>query len=41
MQILEINKIVEFVVNYLHPAPLDGGFLPSKALTGRLLESLF
>ena len=41
MQIL--NQIVGFVVNCLHPILLvyHGGFLPSEALIGWLLESLF
>ena len=43
MQILEINQIVGFVVKYLHPVLLVylDGFLPSKALIGCCLESLF
>ena len=38
-----VNQIVGFLVNYLHPVLLvyHGGFLPSEALIGWLLESLF
>ena len=43
IQILEINQIVGFVVNYLHPVLLVylDGFLPSKGLIECCLESLF
>ena len=43
MQILDIDQIVGFVVNCLHPVPLVylGGFLLSEVLIGLLLEQLF
>ena len=43
MQILEINQVIWLVASYLHPVLLVylDGFLPSKALTGWLLEHVF
>ena len=43
IQILEIDHIVGFVVNYLHLVPLvyPGGFFLSKALVGWILEIYF
>lgn len=43
MQILEINQNIGLVASYFHPVLLVylDGFLPSKALTGWLLEHIF
>ena len=43
MQILETNQVIWLVASYLHPVLLVylDGFLPSKALTGWVLEHVF